>query len=53
MIQGMYSEEEVKEYLSSKGYSWSLFMEFMRGQTYNIVEGVDYYNVYDVERYRE
>lgn len=53
MKQGMYSKEEVKEYLENKGYSWDSFIEFMRGQTYSVIEGVEYYNSFDVERFRD
>ena len=53
MIDGMYSKKEVKQYLKAKDYSWEGFIEWMGGQTYSLIEGEDYYNSYDVERYHE
>jgi len=48
-----YTVEEVKEHLKEKGYSWTKFLEFMRGQTVGVVEGKELYWNYDVERYHE
>ena len=48
-----YSEEELKEYLRCKGYSYDKFQEYMKGQTVGFHDGgVSYYS-YDVERYKE
>lgn len=49
-----YTDEQVREYLSNKGYSYDSFIEWMRGQTVGVSnEGKVVYYKSDVERYRE
>ena len=49
-----YTEQELKEYLKNKGYSYDKFQEYMIGQTVGIDEnGKTLYYSYDIERYRE
>ena len=48
------NEQQVKQYLKEKGYSWTKFNKWMYGQTIGIDShgNIDYYD-YDVKRYRE
>lgn len=49
-----YTEEELKEYLKSKGYSYEKFQKWITGQTVGFTEdGTIRYYKHDVERYRE
>ena len=47
-------EQEVKEYLKERGYSWAKFKKWMYGQTTGLNKDgtLDYYE-YDVRRYRQ
>jgi hypothetical protein len=47
-----YSEEQAKEYLQSKGYSYERFLEWMKGQTVRLEDGKTFFYNYDVERFK-